>query len=130
MTESGNKQRKDSRIQLGRLGEETACRFLRDAGYRIVERNWRCRSGEIDLIAEHEGRLVFVEVRSRTAGGRFGTAAESVDRRKQMQIRETAQVYLKSRMEAGASIQFDVVTVEVSRGDGSVVACSHYPRAF
>ncbi|WP_028611054.1 YraN family protein [Paenibacillus harenae] len=132
MSENERKlSRVSTRRQTGMLGEAAACLYLQDSNYRIIERNWRCRSGEIDIIAEYENRLVFVEVRTRRSGGRFGTAAESVDRRKQQQVRETAQVYLKSRTAAAdISIQFDVVAIEINRQDDSIAACKHYKSVF
>lgn len=118
-----------SRRQLGQLGEEAASRYLEQAGYRIVERNWRCRSGEIDIIAEHSERVVFVEVRTRKLGGGFGTAAESVDRRKQLQVRSVALVYMKQTGKQNERVRFDVIAVEVNP-DGIVAGCTHYEAAF
>ena len=66
------------RSSVGRRGEEAACAYLAERGYRILDRNWRCRLGEIDIVAERGDIVVFVEVRTRT-GTRFGTGAESVD---------------------------------------------------
>ncbi|WP_141500825.1 YraN family protein [Paenibacillus luteus] len=120
----------DTRKQIGRLGEDAACNYLDQAGYAIITRNWRCRSGEIDIIAECEGRLVFVEVRTRRAGGRFGTAAESVDRRKQQKVRDIAQVYLRNVHLQNAAIRFDVITVMINRIDETITECKHYEAAF
>jgi putative endonuclease len=120
----------DARKQTGRLGEEAACQYLANAGYAIVACNWRCRSGEIDIIAECDGRLVFVEVRTRRAGGRFGTAAESVDRRKQQKVRDIAQVYLRSVHRQNALIRFDVIAIMIDRTDETVIECKHYEGAF
>lgn len=122
--------KQDTRQRTGKLGEEAACLYLREADYSIKERNWRCRSGEIDIIAEQSGRLVFIEVRARKAGGRFGTAAESVDRRKQQKVRDTAQVYLRSIGRSDASIRFDVMAISLNRTDDTVVAYKHYEGAF
>lgn len=104
--------------------------FLEDANYTLIERNWRCRSGEIDIIAEAGGRVVFIEVRTRIEGGRFGTAAESVDSRKRQKVRDTAQVYLRSIGRASAAIRFDVIAISVSRSEGTIVECKHYEGAF
>ena len=121
------------RRQNGRLGEEAACAYLLRLGYVIVGRNWRCRSGEIDIIAEHEGRLVFVEVRSRRYQmNSFGTAAESVDWRKQRQVRATAQMYLRQSGKGEAAIRFDVIAVSLAANDedGIMAECRHYEGAF
>lgn len=106
--------RKDDRKMLGRLGEDLAAAYLLSQNYRIVERNWRCRSGEVDIIADSGKKLIFVEVRTRRPSGRFGTAKESVDYRKQMKVREIAQVYLHRFNLYGVSVQFDVMTVELN----------------
>ncbi|CAM3943811.1 YraN family protein [Paenibacillus alkaliterrae] len=121
---------KDQRIQTGKFGEDAACDYLIEADYKIVERNWRCRSGEIDIIADDAGRLVFIEVRTRKTGGRFGTAAESVDRRKQQQVRDTAQVYLRSIGCSAESIRFDVIAITMSRQMDSILEYKHYEGAF
>lgn len=127
--EVSNQMKKDSRQQIGKLGEDAASGFLQQAGYSIRNRNWRCRSGEIDIVAEYAGRIVFVEVRTRKHEGRFGTAAESVDRRKQQQVRETAQVYLKSMKLSDHLIRFDVIAVTVDQ-NGLNHTCKHYESAF
>ncbi|WP_051236540.1 YraN family protein [Paenibacillus pinihumi] len=107
-----------SRNEIGAIGEAAAKNYLEQQGCRIVERNWRCRSGEIDLVVvppEPAYTLVFVEVRTRRASGRFGTAAESVDYRKQRQVRAVAQVYLHQHGGADQNLRFDVVAVTVDR---------------
>ncbi|WP_138751604.1 YraN family protein [Paenibacillus sinopodophylli] len=121
---------KINRKLTGELGEKAACDYLLAADYAILERNWRCRSGELDVIAELDGRFIFVEVRARTAGGKFGTAAESVDYRKQQKVRNTAQVYLKSIGRIDAPQRFDVVAVTINRLDGGIAECRHYEGAF
>ncbi|TJY43205.1 YraN family protein [Cohnella pontilimi] len=117
------------RKAVGAAAEEAAARHLASAGCDIVVRNWRCRSGEIDLIAKDGEVLVFVEVRSRTSPERYGTALEAVTPRKRRQVRETAEVYLKMTGAAGYSLRFDVVAVTFGR-DGSVAELKHIPGAF
>ena len=68
--------------------------YLIERGYTLIARNWRCRSGEIDIIAEIDHVLVFIEVRTRSSQASFGTAEESINYRKQKQVRETAQFYI------------------------------------
>ncbi len=119
----------DQRKALGKWGEDQAAAYLSGLGVRILARNWRARSGEIDIIGEEDGRLVFVEVRTRRLSGRFGTAAESVDARKQKQVRETALVYLHATRQMARSCRFDVVAITA----GSVPAkadITHIPNAF
>lgn len=106
-----------------------AASHLLRQGYRIVARNWRCRSGEIDIIAERGEELIFVEVRTRRLTGNYGTAAESVHSRKQRQVRETAQVYLYRCKAYDKLVRFDVIAVEFDK-DGSFYRVKHFPRAF
>lgn len=105
-----------SRTAVGRAGEEAAARFLAARGYRIVARNVRFRAGEIDMVAEEGGSLVFVEVKTRTGLG-FGTAAEAVTPRKQQQLVRLAGLYLAG-VGASRNCRFDVVTVEPAAGAG------------
>ncbi|MDR6552836.1 YraN family protein [Paenibacillus qinlingensis] len=112
-----SKLHKDDRKMLGKQGEELAFNYLVRQEYRIIERNWRCRSGEIDIIAEKSNKLIFVEVRTRRPSNRFGTAVESVNFRKQAKVREIAQFYMHRFHKYEQSIQFDVITVEMSDSD-------------
>lgn len=103
----------DHRKQLGEAGEQAAVRLLTGQGYHIVERNWRCRLGEIDIIAKHGEQLVIVEVRTRSTL-RFGSGAESVDSRKQQKLRQLALIYLQEkRLPKGQVIRFDVISVQL-----------------
>jgi putative endonuclease len=88
---------------------EDLCAELLRAGLRVLERNWRCRHGEIDLIAEEDGTVVFAEVRSRTSNS-FGGAAESITSAKRDRLLAAARLYLSSRPEAHC--RFDVFLVE------------------
>ncbi|HET7087908.1 MAG TPA: YraN family protein [Anaerolineae bacterium] len=106
----------DRRKALGKLGESLAARELERRGYRIVERNWRCPAGEMDLVAEQRGVLVFVEVRTRR-GRERGTPEESLTPRKQAKLIEVAQAYLEGGT-ADRDWRIDVVAVELSsRGE-------------
>ena len=115
--------------RLGRTGENVAASHLLRQGYHIVARNWRCRSGEIDIIAERGKELIFVEVSTRTLTGNYGTAAESVHPRKQRQVRETAQVYLHHRKAYDKLVRFDVIAIEFDK-DGLFYRLKHFPQAF
>lgn len=97
--------------QLGRRGEDRALAWYLDNGYRLVERNWRCRSGEIDLIIGHGQEIVFAEVKSRSSI-RYGTPFEAVDDRKQRRLRRLAAIWLSTHPSPVARpIRFDVVSV-------------------
>jgi putative endonuclease len=93
----------------GARAEDLCAGLLRAAGLRLVERNWRCRHGEIDLIAEERGTLVFAEVRMRSGPG-FGGAAESVTAAKRRRLLAAARLYLARRPDA--SCRFDVFLVD------------------
>ena len=93
----------------GVAAEEFCAEFLRKAGLRILARNWRCRLGEIDLVAEDRGTLVFVEVRMRRGRG-YGGAAESVTAAKQARIAAAARLYLSGRRERNC--RFDVLLLD------------------
>ncbi|WP_405156290.1 YraN family protein [Paenibacillus sp. FSL K6-0108] len=118
-----------TRQQKGRLGEEAACGWLREHNYRILKRNWRCRSGEIDIVASHEGMIIFLEVRSRSGTGQYGTPQESVDVRKMQQVRATASVYLQMKGETNHQIRFDVIAVMLDKA-GETVSVDHIINAF
>lgn len=102
---------RQSRTALGRAGEEAAARHLTELGYRIIARNLRFRFGELDIVAEEHGWLVFVEVKTRTGSG-YGSAAEAVTPAKQRQLVKLAAAYLAATGGEGRPCRFDVVTVE------------------
>ncbi|MBN3526176.1 YraN family protein [Paenibacillus apiarius] len=113
----------------GATAERFARERLKEMGYTIIHTNWRCRTGEIDIVARHGAYWVFVEVRSRQSR-RFGTAAEAFDRRKQQQVRATAQVYLHRYAKLDALVRFDAVAVTFGKDDGSEPEIVVYPAAF
>lgn len=125
----GKPAREDGRKLTGKLGEEEAARFLQERGFLIRERNWRCRSGELDIIAEEDDCLVIAEVRTRKPSVRFGTPQESVDARKQLQVRRTAEVYLHQTRQSERKIRFDLVSVRLN-ADGSTASVEHLRYAF
>jgi putative endonuclease len=97
-------------LALGAQGEELAAQFLRTAGLEIVERNWRCRYGELDLIARDADVTAFVEVKTRSGLG-FGSPAEAVTFTKQQRIRRLALLWLDEQPGPWRRIRFDVVSV-------------------
>jgi len=97
---------------LGRDAENRAWRFLQSHGLRLLQRNYRSRRGEIDLVLQDRDSLVFVEVRCRRQS-RFGSAAESIDRRKQSKLLACAQHYMQSNPEmARRPCRFDVISFD------------------
>jgi putative endonuclease len=121
-----------ARQRLGRRAEQLVARRLERAGWRIVDRNFRTRSGELDLIALDGGTLVFVEVKAGRAGSAAGPEhpAHSVGRRKQLRIRRLAREWLaEGRSPSGvAGYRFDVVGVSFG-GDG-LADVDHIRDAF
>jgi putative endonuclease len=116
---SGNKRKGDR-------GEDIALRHLTALGYSLVERNYRTRYGEIDLVMRDAGTLVFVEVKLR--GGRgYGDPVEAVTERKQRAVREMAEQYLADREPEFEEARFDVVGVLTSSGE---VGIQHIQDAF
>ena len=101
----------DPRHQFGQASEARAEQFLRAKGYRILERNLRTSLGELDLVAEDAGVLVFVEVKARATEA-FGGALLAVDRRKQAKLVRLASQYLAQRHLSEKPCRFDVVLVQ------------------
>jgi putative endonuclease len=97
-------------MNLGQRGEDLAAKELERRGYTIVARRWRCRLGEIDLVAQDGDILVVVEVKARSRTD-YGPAIDAVDARKRRKLVQLAEVYLKSRRLRNVSVRFDVVGV-------------------
>jgi putative endonuclease len=115
-----------ARRQCGREGEELAAAFLCARGHVLVERNYRCPRGEIDLVTRDGPTLVFCEVRTRRST-LAGPAVESITRRKQQRILAVARCYLAERGPRARVLRFDVVAVEMR---GPVVRVEHLADAF
>ena len=115
------------RQELGIIGEELAAATLSARGYAILERRYRTRHGEIDIIAEHQGTLVFVEVRAR-ATAEFGRAAETVTDAKKRKVTAMAVDYLARHHIANRPCRFDVVAVDDAMSPKPEITV--YPGAF
>jgi len=105
-------------MQLGQDGEELAAQHLTEDGFTVLDRNWRCREGELDIVArDPDGTLVFCEVKTRSSA-LFGLPAEAVGRVKANRIRQLALRWLDDHPAArsAADIRFDVVSVVRPRG--------------
>jgi putative endonuclease len=106
--------RADPRRALGTQGEQEAARWYEDHGYEVLERNWRRREGEVDLIVRQGRTVVFCEVKTRSSA-RFGTGAESVLEAKQRRIRRLASRWLSELTPAAGrtrvEVRFDVVSI-------------------
>lgn len=115
------------RQQLGIIGEELAVVELAARGYAVLARRYRTRHGEIDIVCEHEGTIVFVEVRAR-ASAEFGRAAESITDAKKRRVCAMAVDYLARNQVANRQCRFDVVAVDNATGPSPEVTV--YPNAF
>ena len=111
---------------IGKNGEDKACRFLKRKGYKIIERNYMSRFGEIDIIAQNKEYLVFVEVKTRGENS-IASPREFVDSFKQERIIKTAQIYL-SENPTELQPRFDVAEISVS--DGKIKEIVHIEDAF
>jgi putative endonuclease len=108
------------RKELGMRGEDEATRLLKNKGYKILDRNYRCRFGEIDIVAREGDTIAFVEVKTRGSED-FGSPKEALDTRKRRHITRASMDYLNRHRRSGdAHIRFDVVTVE-KKGDRFVL---------
>ncbi|HLV99552.1 MAG TPA: YraN family protein [Ktedonobacterales bacterium] len=108
----------DSRKRLGAAGERLAADRLRQAGYLVRMQNYRCRAGEVDIVAEEAGDIVFVEVKTRR-GAAYGLPEEAVTLAKQRKLIAAAQTYLEAHGCAEASWRVDVVAIELT-GEGKL----------
>ncbi|TRZ52210.1 MAG: YraN family protein [Dehalococcoidia bacterium] len=102
------------RKELGDIGEELARKFLKKKGYRIRETNFRCREGEIDIIAEQKGYLVFIEVRTKTSSS-FGSPEESVTSAKKEKLIASALAYMSSHKDLPDNWRIDFVGIEMDQ---------------
>lgn len=116
----------NGRVLLGKEGERLAERYLQNKGYKLVERNYRCRAGELDLIVLDRRVVVFVEVKTRTGHG-FGSPLEAVEFRKQRKMIHAAQFFLAAKGLQQRDARFDVVGVSWA---GREPIVEHIENAF
>ncbi len=112
----------------GKFGEDKAAEYLENNGYSIIKRNFSCRFGEIDIIAENDGYLVFAEVKLRK-NDRYGEAKEFVNYSKQQKIIKTASLFL-TKYETEKQPRFDVIEIYAPNGVLSSVRINHIEDAF
>lgn len=104
-----------SRAEVGALGEQLAAEHLQSLGLTVIARNWRCRWGELDVIASDGGTVVFVEVKTRRSD-RFGGVEEAVTPEKLRRLRRLAGVWLAEQDRRWSAIRIDVIRVRLQRG--------------
>ncbi len=110
---------------IGQHSERTALEYLKNKGLRLLDNNFRCRFGEIDLIMNDDDTVVFIEVRCRN-NTRFGSGADSVDYRKQQKIIASAQIYLQQhRQYTDKPCRFDVVSITHTKQGATGLATQH-----
>jgi len=113
-----------NKLNNGQAGEEKACKYLKKDGYKIIEKNFACKYGEIDIIARDKDVLCFIEVKSRK-GTDYGLPEEFVDKRKQQKLIKTSLVYTISKINNETDKRFDIVSVDLSSGE-----CRNIKNAF
>ncbi len=100
---------------LGKHGEDLACKYLDNNNYKIIQRNFRCKQGEIDIIALDKNYIVFVEIKSRTSN-KYGLPSESVTQRKMKHIIKAATYFLYMNHLENVNTRIDVIEVYVKNG--------------
>jgi putative endonuclease len=111
---------------LGTIGEIKSCEYLESSGYIIIEKNFRCPCGEIDIIAEKEDAIYFFEVKTR-ANSSYGEPLESVNPLKIARIRNTASYYLGLKNLNSFEVSFDIISIKVS---GKKLYLQHFENCF
>ena len=117
-----------SNKDFGALGEKLAADYLKRNKYKILEKNYKTKLGEIDIIARVGGEIAFIEVKTRSASP-YLSGKYSVDRRKQYHIIRTASQYI-SHKRSTLQPRFDIIEVEIDRASGKLTALRHYKNAF
>ena len=106
----------------GKKGEEIASKYLNNNGYEVIKQNFRCKLGEIDLIAIKNNTIIFVEVKTRSST-KFGTAEQAVDSKKKRHILRTSQVFLTKNELNNCNLRFDVISVYMN---GDIYKIEHF----
>jgi putative endonuclease len=107
---------KDTSKALGSKGEDLAVQYLKKKGFKVIERNYHCSAGEIDLIAREGNTLVFVEIKARSSSD-YGLPQDAVDRFKQQKLIEAARTFMaQRRVTEDIAARFDVVAIHLTPG--------------
>lgn len=112
------------RIQTGRAGEEAAREYLKKIGYRIIETNYRCPLGEIDIVARDNQTIIIIEVRAKT-NTRYGLPEESLTNNKARRLKRLALYYLQSVFGTEVPCRIDFISVMLSEEDLRVIKLRH-----
>ncbi|MGB9679012.1 MAG: YraN family protein [Thermoanaerobacteraceae bacterium] len=115
---------------LGNLGENIASEYLKNSGYKIIKKNFKCKIGEIDIIAKYKNTIYFIEVKTRTSI-KYGVPAESVNFYKQARIIKVAQFYLSQNpIFDNLPIGFDVIEIYINKNNYEFIKINHIKDAF
>ncbi|MGB9779283.1 YraN family protein [Caldanaerobacter sp.] len=114
---------------IGSQGEKIAAQYLQKKGYKILEKNFKCKIGEIDLIALYKGQIIFVEVKTRTSMN-FGIPSEAVNFSKQQKILKIAQVYMSISNYKHFQPRFDIIEIYLNHSTLTLEKLNHIPNAF
>lgn len=113
------KNEKATAVSIGALGEEAAVQAIKKQGYKVIERNYRTKMGEIDIIAKDGEYICFIEVRLRK-NNNFGSPADTIDMRKQQKIIRTAKYYAVTKKIYDTPMRFDAVLINAEPKDGKL----------
>ncbi|MFO7816456.1 MAG: YraN family protein [Desulfovibrionales bacterium] len=113
-------------MSLGACGEDVAADYMRENGYKVLERNWKCPRGELDIICSRGLELIFVEVKTRKKGG-MARAIEALAPGQQIKLARAASIYLSRNGLWSRQCRFDLIALEV---DANNVNLEHVPNAF
>ncbi|MCL5056726.1 MAG: YraN family protein [Actinobacteria bacterium] len=116
------------RLTLGRAGEEAAANYLKKRGFHLLQRNFSCMLGELDIVAMDGPCMVFVEVRTKSVSS-FGLPQESITRKKKQKLKQVASFYLLAKNIKDKPLRFDVIAVSVGP-DGRVANIDHIVNAI
>lgn len=106
--------------EIGTFGEDAASKYLEESGYTILDRNFKCKSGEIDIIARDGNYIVFVEVKTRS-GSFYGTPGEAVNELKQHKIIKVSETYIMKRKLFNYDFRFDVIEIIIDKAKNASI---------
>jgi putative endonuclease len=115
--------------ELGRAGESRAVAHLRDSGYRILDRNWRCSQGEIDIVADHHGALVVIEVKTRSSEA-FGHPFDAIDARKAARLWRLAMAWMAAHPDEARGRRLRIDAIAVTGPDPAAGRLEHLEDAL
>ncbi len=104
----------------GRRGEEIACRALKEKGYHILDKNFSCRHGELDIVAEDDDVVCFIEVKARTSHD-YGLPEEAVTHWKKQKLLNTAFIYIEKKKIRDRDMRFDIISVDLNTREATIL---------